>query len=309
MRTFGRLLPLVLLWAVLAGGETAATVQKAKFADRVTVAVIKGRAFAEGYPKIVLFRNVRTGLDLSARFNAVEGSEDILGLAAKHVPFGSYECQVSVDPHEPKISRRIQVDDRHGTTAYFESRFSNAHVLILDALGKKVEGAAVSHAIDEFGEDVASAFKKEVIARVPFGIYTVKVRQQEIDPEEEVKVCFCQEESWAVFGEEVPSLGDTLYPGPSMVVKGKVEVPGGANEPMVLRLTPAYMESSAYTLIPPEAGGKFELSTALPLTVDYIVSLTLGSKLLGAATVRLTFGQTVTASLPSGAKIDLTASP
>ncbi len=308
MRTFRRLLPLALLCTVVAGGETAATAQKAKFADGVTVYVIKGHAFAEGYPKIVLFRNVRTGMDLSAGFSAAEGSEDILGLAAKHVPFGSYECQISVDPHEPKISRRIEVDDRHGTTAYFESRFSNAHVLILDALGKKVEGATVTHAVDEFGEDVASAFKQQVTARVPFGIYTVKVRQQEMGPEE-VKVCFCQEESWAVFGEEVPSLEDTVYPGPSMVVKGKVEVPGGANETMVLRLTPAYMESSAYTLIPPEAGGRFELSTALPRTVDYIVSLTLGSRLLGAATVRLTFGQPVTATLPSGAKIDLTANP
>lgn len=221
---------------------------------------------------------------------------------AKQIPFGEYEVRLSIGSGKSDIVRVVGIESR-SETLYFSSDMTTAHIIAVDPLGGILKNIVVDKVVDSFGTDYAQAFGSTSSATLPSGIYQVQVhaRSYGITTGE---FCFCQAESWSVLGVGIPG-GDSVYPDATVRLKGSLQGGPSVNEPIIVRLSPAYMASSMAAVISPGSNDRFEVSGVLPAAGDYVLLVSQAGHILGNGVIRLPLRNTVSLMLETGATISL----
>lgn len=271
----------------------------------VRIVILPPRAAQQEHASVKSFRETISHAEFASSFQLINDA----GLRgewylAKQIPLGEYEVRVCIDIGKPDIVRVIKIESP-SETLYFGSDVTTAHIVVVDPLGDILKNVVVDKFIDGFGTDYASAFDNASSAIIPSGVYQVQVHAQGYGIATG-KFCFCQPESWSVLGVGIPG-GDAVYPDATVRLRGSIRPATLINEPIIVRLTPAYMSLSMAAVILPGRDGKFEISGALPAVGDYVLLVSQSGHILGSGMLRLPLSNAVSFRLDTGEMISIEA--
>jgi len=270
----------------------------------VRIIILPTRAGRQTDTSVKSFKRVETQAEYATRFQRVEDS----GLKGKryfapNVPWGNYEVRLSLGEGEPDITRTVTVESS-SESLYFGSDVTDAHIAVLDPAGDLLKDVAVDKVLDSFGTDYSKSFKGKSAATLPSGVYQLEV----VAPGFGIArghVCFCDATSWAVLGVSVPG-GDTVYPDATVRLKGKVQLNRSIDLPVVIRMRPAYTDSSMSAVLPGGSDGTFAVSgAALPGSGDYVVLVSQAGRILGSGVFRLPLTGAASLPLMGGGRISI----
>ena len=208
------------------------------FADVRIIFLPSQTATSQSHPSIISFHDNKSGKDITALFQhdndgGLEGERYI----ARRIHFGIYEVHVAIAENKTEISRIVKIDAR-SESIYFSRDTATAHIMLVDPMGDP-ERSVIDKVVDNFGTDYAKAFDKSSTAPVPYGTYEVQAHAKGFGMAI-TEVCFCRPDAWAVLGLDLP-IGDTIYPYPTVRLKGSIKVDGPIKAPIIVRLSPAYI--------------------------------------------------------------------
>jgi hypothetical protein len=270
----------------------------------VWISILTIQEHFQGIPKVVSFRDTSNGTDFVSSFHSDYGGPDQTHIAyvAKHIPYGVYIVRLTGTPKGPDIVRTITISSFY-EHKYFTADIIRAHIMFVDPRGSLINNAIIDKVVDHFGTDYTNDFVKTSNAVIPYGTYTIQAHAEGYDSAN-AEVCFCQAVAWSVIGMNF-SIGDAIYPGSNVRVKGSISIGGPIMDPIIVRFSLAYMDGSMSTVILPGEDGRFEMHGSLYMFGDYVLVVSQSGRVLGSSVVNLPIRKAQTITLSSGTVITL----
>jgi hypothetical protein len=181
--------------------------------------------------KVRSFLNLKTGRDFAGRFHV----NRFLDHEANRIPYGRYDLKFD-QPGFPEIERPVDV---HEHEVDLEVCVTTATVHIMPVLYTSgayidLEAKVVSFKGDDYGLDLASRFKTNTAANVPYGTYDLRVKNQGFASVEQYVDVF-QPEVWVLIQPIVGETGDRVL-APTTTLSGTIKNLDPAEEPIYVRL-------------------------------------------------------------------------
>ena len=188
--------------------------------------------------EVKLFRNQRTRQDFARRFR----KDRWLAQSAENIPYGKYELLVS-QPGFPDAERPVDVTEADVHVQVYV-RTATIHIVDVGPLAVPSEDIEVERFKSrEDGYDLADRFTHDSAAKVPYGIYDIRVKMRSAAAEEvNRRVDVFQPDVWVLTELYVSPISLPEYPAPRYVLTGAIRNLNADDEPIYVTLVGLHID-------------------------------------------------------------------